>query len=535
MKNINRYILMAGVCTASLLAACDYEQINTNPFEVTDEESIRDNIAVGGMVLSLEKNVFPVGTQADDTDIINAYQVAYHLSADIWSGYFGEANTWDGGNSHPCYYLKDGWVASTYDWAYTKSLDPWKRLKASSEQNKTPEVYALAQILKISAWHKAVDTFGPIPYSHAADNTMKIFFDSEEEVYTQMLEDLSAAIGTLKDYAENGIAIMPKYDAVYGGDAKKWVKYANSLMLRLAMRISSASPEKAKQYAEKSLDGIGVMTSKDDEAKMATGAGMNFINNVEWLATKYGEARMGSTIYSYLMGYEDPRLSKYFLPAENPNAVKAYDGQKYMAVPSGHTKGGLKAYKECSLPNFTSSTPTYWLRTSEVLFLKAEAALKWGGKFGDAKTNYEAGVKMSFEENGVSGAEQYLMSGKRPMKHSLSGEGNCDFAVPSHATTSFDGGEEEKLEKIMIQKYLAMFPNGHEAWTDFRRTGYPKMNPVVENRGSSIGITSTDGIRRMKYPESFYQTSEGQEIYDDAVQKLGGLDNGATNLWWAKK
>ncbi len=525
---------MAGVCAASMLTACDYEEINTNPFEVTDEESIRDNIAVGGRFLAMQQNVVPVGTQADDTHIINDYQVAYHLSADNWSGYFGEANSWDAGYCNPCYYLKDGWIAVTYDYAYTKSLDPWKRLKAAAELNKTPEVYALAQILKISAWHRAVDSFGPIPYSHAADNTMKIFFDSEKDVYTQMLADLEQAIKDLSPYADNGVAIMPNYDAVYGGDSKKWVKYANSLMLRLALRISNADDALAKQYAKKAIDG-GVMTAKEDEAKMETGAGMTFINNINWLAEQYGEARMGSTIYSYLMGYADPRLGKYFKPAANKNAVEAYDGQKYMAVPSGHANGSLPAYKECSLPNFTGTTPTYWLRTSEVLFLKAEAALKWGGEFGDAAANYKAGVEMSFAENGVSGADNYLASGKTPMAHELAGNGACSFSAPTQATPEFTGSDDEKLEKIMIQKYIAMFPNGHEAWCDFRRTGYPKMNPVMVNNGTAQGITKEKGMRRIQYPESFYQTQEGQEIYNDALQKLGGQDTGGTELWWTKK
>ncbi len=533
MKNINRYILMAGVCAASMLTACDYEDINTNPFEVTDEESIRDNIAVGGRFLAMQQNVIPVGTQADDTHVINDYQVAYHLSSDVWSGYFSQTHTWESGYCNPSYFLKDSWIAVTYNYAYTKSLDPWKRLKALSEQNKTPEVYALAQILKISAWHRAVDSFGPIPYSHAADNTMKIFFDSEKEVYTQMLADLEQAVKDLKEFADNGVPVMPDYDAVYKGNAAKWVKYANSLMLRLAMRISKADEALAKEYAKKAIDG-GVMTDKDDEAKMADGADMVFVNNINWLANNYGETRMGSTIYSYLMGYADPRLGKYFLPSVNANAVQAFDGKKYMAIPSGHISEAIQEYKDCSIPNVTATSPTYWLRTSEVLFLKAEAALKWGAEFGDAAQHYKDGIEMSFAENGVSGADSYMTSNKQPMAHKLSGNGSCSFNAPTQATAKFEGDNNQKLEKIMIQKYIAMFPNGHEAWCDFRRTGFPKMNPVVVNNGRADGITNERGVRRMKYPESFYQTAEGQEIYKDALQKLGGVDTGATDLWWAK-
>ena len=86
MKKINKYKLFAAVFAVSALASCNYEEINTNPFEMTDEEGIMDGIAMGGLVTAMEKSVFPTGTQADDTDPVNAYQIAYNLSADAWSG-----------------------------------------------------------------------------------------------------------------------------------------------------------------------------------------------------------------------------------------------------------------------------------------------------------------------------------------------------------------------------------------------------------------------------------------------------------------
>lgn len=188
-----------------------------------------------------------------------------------------------------------------------------EEIENSVRENGTPEVFALAQILKISAWHKTLESFGPMPYSHAADATMNIPFDSEKEVYTAMFEELTAAIEELTEKAENGVNVMGAYDAVYAGDATKWVKYGNSLMLRLAMRVRFADAELAKKYATQAVNhSIGVMTAKDDAAQMSQGAGMTFRNNIEWLAGNYNEARMGSSIFSYLMGYEDPRLSVYF-------------------------------------------------------------------------------------------------------------------------------------------------------------------------------------------------------------------------------
>lgn len=540
MKKIIQYKLIAAICAITCLSSCNYEEINTNPFEMTDEEGIMDGIAMGGLITAMQKTVFPVGTQADDTDIINQYQTDYHLSADCWSGFFGQNNSWDGGNNNTSYFLIDGWISGTYTRSYTNLLDPWKKLKASSEKNDTPEVFALAEVLKISAWHKALESFGPMPYAHAADATMNIPFDSEKDVFMAIFKDLSMAIDVLTSKANNGISIMSAYDAVYSGDSRKWVKYANSLMLRLAMRVRYADAELARQYATQAINHpIGVMTAKEDEAQMSHGAGMTFRNNIEWLSEQYNESRMGSSMFSYLLGYEDPRLSVYFKPVAPTCTVGkvAYDGKKYQAIPAGHTYSKNDIYESFSKPNILSSTPTYWMRASEVYFLRAEAALIWGGSFGSAEALYKDGIQMSFQENGISASvDNYINSQKSPIGHEVSGKYSFSFAAPCSTTAKFEGSAEQKLEKIIIQKWLALYPNGQEAWTEWRRTGYPKLNPVMVNRGVTQGATKESGIRRMIYPISFYQTQDGKLIYDAALALLnngkGGEDKSSTCLWW---
>lgn len=275
MKKINQYKLLAGICALSLFTACDFEELNTNPFEMTDEMGIRDGVAVGGAVMAMQRAVITVGTQADDTEAINQYQVAYNLSADSWSGFFGQNNNWYSGSNNTTYYLQDNWVAATYTNSYTTLLSSWKKIKQESEKNETPEIFALAQILKISAWHKTLESFGPIPYTHAGEPALVIPFDSEQVAFNAMFADLTAAIEALTVRAEQGATIVADYDAVYSGDTRKWVKYANSLMLRLAMRISYADETTAQKYARQALNHpFGVMTSKSDEAQMSTGAGM---------------------------------------------------------------------------------------------------------------------------------------------------------------------------------------------------------------------------------------------------------------------
>lgn len=534
MKHIPyKSVVFAGALSLLAFTSCNYEEINTNPYEVTEEMETTDGIGVGASITTMERFVVPVGTQADGTVIINEYQIAYHLSADCWSGYFGQDNRWQSGLCNVNYYLYDNWVSATYRDSYTEMMSPWKKVKQYADETGDKAPYALAQILKISAWHKTLETFGPIPYTKAGDMALVIPFDSEEAVYDAIFQDLKAAIAELTPLAESGGKILAEYDAVYAGNATNWVKYANSLMLRLAMRLRYVNEEKAKSWANEALNHtIGVMTASTDAAQMSSGAGYTFVNNISYLASNYGETRMCTSMYAYLNGYQDPRLSVYYLPSASTYAMKAFDGASYAPVPPG-TASEADTFEDFSQPNMTSTTPTYWMKASEVYFLRAEAALYWP-EFGDAATLYKEGVAMSFSENGVTtSVDTYLASGLQPVAVSLSGPINYSAPAPTTATTEFTGTTEEKLEKIMIQKWIAMYPNGQEAWTEFRRTGYPALNPIAVNSGASQGVTAERGIRRMTYPQSFSQSAEDAANYQDAVSKLkDGTDTPTSRLWW---
>lgn len=248
------------------------------------------------------------------------------------------------------------------------------------------------------------------------------------------------------------------------------------------------------------------------------------------------------------MGYKDPRLSAYCEPANSrcTVAVTAFDNNKYQGVPLGHTNTRSKdtdptdSYYFYSKPKIQGNTPLYWMRASEVYFLRAEAALFWGTEYGkgDPETLYKQGIETSFQENGATGSvDTYMASGNKPAANKVtSSKFGFDYQAPSQATAKFEGTQEQKLEKIIIQKYIALYPNGQEAWTEFRRTGYPKLNPIISGGNhNSTQITAARGMRRMTYPNSFNGTGQSHEIYLDAVQKLGGVDNAATDLWWAKK
>lgn len=534
------YKYIVGVLALSLFTACDFQKVNTNEFELLPEEGLMDGISIGGPITAMQKCVFPVGTQADGTSVANRYQTAYNLAADCWSGYFGQNNNW-GGPNNLNYFLKDGWVASSYTESYSTVVPLWQDLKGKTE-TQFPEVFALAQILKISAWHKATDMFGPIPYKEAGKGLITVPYDSQEEVYKSMFKELSDAIEVLTKYADNGNSkLLPNADAVYAGDVHKWVVYANSLMLRLAMRVYYADAALSKKYALQAVNhSYGVMKTKDDEAKMERGASLEFKNNLDVLINQYNECRMGSSMLAYLGGYQDPRLPKYFNTSTVSQAVTVGTYGKYSGVPTGHDVSSNDAFKDSSRPAITSTTPTYWMRASEVYFLLAEAALHGFAVGGTAESLYEKGIEMSFEENGIASSEvaDYMSSGLKPSAYSFhltNPSVNVDVPAVTEATTAWSGTDEEKLEKIMIQKWIALYPNGQEAWSEYRRTGYPKLHSVITNY-SNGEIDSEVGIRRMRFPTNKSTSAEDIANLESARKLLrGGLDKAGTRLWWDNK
>lgn len=537
--NYYKYIGL-GLIGLSFLA-CNFEEVNTNPYEVKPEMGKMDGAAIGASFTALQSKAALVGTSANGTEVINQYQVAYHLSADTWCGYFGQNNTWRGGNSNPNYFLEEGWCAASYRNSYTEVMEPWRTIKVESERANWPEAFALAQILKILSWHKTADMFGPIPYSKVSEPIFTIPYDSEEQVYQRFFDELGDAIKLLTPKAEQGAKILTDYDVIYKGDLTKWVKLANSLMLRLAMRIRYADATKAQKYAEMAVNHpLGIINSKREEAKMAEGAGLSFVNNIETLAGQYNETRMGSSIFAYLVGYEDPRISAYFKPSTSEYATQlSFTEGKYQAIPLGHGYPQNDYFKAYSLPNISKSTPTYILRASEVAFLMAEGALlgwNMAGKSGDVASAelYKLGTSLSFEENGLATSlvEDYLSSNLTPSPY-RDALFQFNFEAPTQATPQWGGSNEQKLEKIIIQKWLALYPNGQEAWSEWRRTGYPRLHKILRNQ-SGGEISDTQGVRRLKYPTSGLSPEERSNL-DEALKMLGGANTGATKLWWDKK
>lgn len=153
---------------------------------------------------------------------------------------------------------------------------------------------------------------------------------------------------------------------------------------------------------------------------------------------------------------------------------------------------------------------------------------------------YESGVRMSFEFLGVSGADAYLANSTNkpaPYTDPANNGNSIGEGSPLLGTITIKwnagGGLEEKLERIITQKWIAIYPDGQEAWSEFRRTAYPKVFPVMINNSGGT-INTNKQVRRIPYPASEYRNN-ANNVNNAVSTLLGGADNGGTQLWWDKK
>jgi hypothetical protein len=181
-------------------------------------------------------------------------------------------------------------------------------------------------------------------------------------------------------------------------------------------------------------------------------------------------------------------------------------------------------------------TKLLWINAAEVAFLKAEGALRGWNMGGTAEELYNSGIALSFEQWGASGVSQYILNDTDVPAAYVDPVGTFSYSgTPSDITVKWDANatKEKNLERIITQKWLAIFPLGVEAWSEYRRTGYPKLMEVLRN--NSGGKVSTERMaRRLPYPQREYL--ENSENLKYAISSyLKGQDNMGTDVWWAKK
>ncbi|WP_183561286.1 SusD/RagB family nutrient-binding outer membrane lipoprotein [Mucilaginibacter sp. SP1R1] len=522
-RNCNPYLIALCLLTIVGLNSCtkNFEKYNTDQTGIADKD-----LKVPTLFVPIEQQIF------------QNYQVAQNLNADAYAGYSTPPQGFGRTLYNMNYVFVDGWNQTAFNQIYTKIIGPIKnKLAVLGVKSTLPDFWAIALLLQVEAIDRVTDKFGPAPYSKVGSSLISIPYDDQQSIYQQMFLQLDTASSNLQAFiaANPGATPFAKSDVVYGGDYTKWLKLANSLRLRLAMHIAKVDPATAKVQGEKALSASGGLLSAvaDDAAIAGSGQNDYFV-----ITKSYTDNCMSASIQSYMVGYKDPRISKYFLPIDPtftfPGASHA--GQ-YIGIRIGADIPAKPAYSGYSVYNyndtFTASAPELFMTAAEVWFLKAEAALRnWTGA-GDAQTNYETGIQTSMAQYGVSsGAAAFIADGtSTPIAYTDPQNATNNSPALSAITIKWDAsaGNEAKLERIITQKWLAMFPEGQEAWTEFRRTGYPKLFPVVNNNSNGT-IDTKIQVRRLPYPLSEGTTNAAG--LQGGIKLLNGPDNGGTRLWW---
>ncbi|WP_295120250.1 SusD/RagB family nutrient-binding outer membrane lipoprotein [uncultured Chitinophaga sp.] len=364
---------------------------------------------------------------------------------------------------------------------------------------------AIAIIIQTYIFSVLTDTYGDIPFSEAGlgatGNVYMPKYDKQEDIYVQMLERLKQAAETLKTSSP----LLYGGDPVYNGNLARWQKFANSLRLRLLMRVSAKLPAAVTEIQTLLSDPqqYPVMESNDDNFVYrysgslpdANALSLNYVRDFDF---KYKS--VSAFIVDSLKKFNDSRLFQFARPT---NASANTANPQYVGLPnalpvteSANYNGGYNFQSYLGTRFQSNTEPAIWMTFSELLFLKTEAAQK-GYYNGQPKDLYEAAIKASFAYWGAPFTESYL----------------------TQQGVVYDGS----LSKIYLQKFYALFFTGMEAWNEYRRTGYPVLVPGPTN------VNDGKIPNRIPYPLS--EQSLNRTNYTDAAARMGN-DNMNHRMWW---
>ncbi|QNL50399.1 SusD/RagB family nutrient-binding outer membrane lipoprotein [Olivibacter sp. SDN3] len=515
MKRYYSYILSIGLLWA---AACtgDFEEINTNPSKLTE---------AGARELPF------MFSQAQSASTINRpyYQTISILMPDLYAQYYALTTT---SFTTDRYALNDTWLSRPGIVTYVMTVPQLQAIFDNTEASSGE--HALANIMMAYAFHRYTDQFGPVPYFNAGTAESSIPYDPQEAIYDDLFKRLDSAVVNLKNGDVSNV--FGNQDLLYGGDVAKWISFANTLRLRMAMRISKVDPGRAQQEAEAAV-ASGVMMSNEENASIARSLNGDDGNGLAFNAAN-NEFSMSSTVASYLKGYQDPRLAIYFQPAV---ATREFKGLRNGSSATAINSPGNR-------PNQTSNIGAKWVErntegtawvahlearqevmaAAEAYFLRAEGALNgWNMGGGTAQEYYEEGVALSLQQWGVTDEETiqtYIRSDALPIPP----EDEANSPAVANTPIRWTNTESTQRAQIATQKWIALFPDGVEAWAEFRRTGYPEMYPLLQSDNGDLPVGTF--INRLPY--SSVEASTNGEALEEGRRLLGGPDNAATRVWW---
>lgn len=430
-----------------------------------------------------------------------------------------------------------------------------------------PEIKAINLLIYDYGAAEVVDVYGAIPYQEYKENrTVNPYtYQGIEDVYTKVVENIDTIINCLQYYEENRPAWYKKkvqkmlytysklvQDSYTGREGfQTWIRFANSLKLRMAMRIVKVKPELAKRWAEEAVAG-GVIESNDDQIGL-TPMNEGFTNPLLEITNTWNDSRLCASFESLLMSLDHP-YTKYMF---NKNSEKLRNNKTGEVTDPQTRIVGLRAgghfgedqqysgnpYVGVSQVNSDGirEAPLWLIKWAEVDFLRAEGALRGWDMGGTAEFFYNRGIKnaslidpMMFDYDYDKYVAAYMEKESATDYTYVDPFGDTpDMPSVTKIGVKWNEGDdrETKLEKIITQKYIALYPNSYEAWAEMRRTGYPKVFPVLNPWEGDESLDEGDMIRRMTFPGR-EDDSTNNDIERTGLDALGGPDLQGFRLWW---
>lgn len=484
MRKIICNILSLFVISAVLISCTkDFEKINTDPNRI-------DQISPGTLLNPIIYNMASFNMQRADAFTFNVMQVALPFPSAQGGLHRYDVSETQGNST---------WSTS-YQW-----LNNVREMYAKATEMNDPNYRAVALTLKAWIYSNLTDCFGDIPMDEAVKGDEYIWhpkFNTQKEVYDRMLKDLDTA-NTLFNTSK---AMIYGTDILYANNVSMWKKFANSLKLRILLRTSKRSDFNAYAEIKKILDNptaYPVFASNADNAVLK-------LTGVTPLMSPWGRPvdftsyrAVGKFFLDTLNVWNDPRRAKFATQARNA-AGSASIG--YAGIPSGYNANGasfnyIPSNVNVALVTASQTAPVlnFIMTYAEVEFIRAEVELAFSKNNANAKAAYERGVKAAIEQWGLTMATDYF----------------------TNASVAFNN----TLQRIMMQKYYALYFIDYQQWFEYRRTGMPvlpKEAGMLNNKQMPV---------RFLYP--LVVRSNNPDNYRLAVETQGA-DNINTRLWWEK-
>ena len=517
MKKINKpsYSILSAILIMSsvVLSGCmkNFSERNTDPTKLTDlsQKDLRglfsnaqwQGLALGG------------GTQ---------YQRGVNAFADMYAQYFAVTQTafasdrFDLTQSR----LQNHWIR-----AYVFTMPSLLTIIKETTTDETKAMNATARLWKAFILMRVTDYYGPVPYFNIGSTEKTISYDSQEDIYNDLFKEVTEATADLQSHLS--ALSFADQDKIFGGDNSKWLKFGNTLRLRMALRISKVNPEKAKVEAEAAVAG-GVMTDIEDDGYLKVDATRP---NALGYISAWNEMRMSTTMESVLKGYDDPRMPRYFQPAVNDGQFR---GVRNGMIPAEQVlpENGYNNASNLNdryTPVGMNTEPMPVIRSGEAYLLRAEGAVNGWEMGGAAADLYAKGIEMSLRTNGIT--DQTIIDNYINSENVPSAPGGY-FNTPAltDIPVKFSTDPEKQREQIGTQKWLALFPDGQEAWAEVRRSGFPKRYPILHS--DNPDVVPGEFVRRIVFLD--YDKDRNKGAIETATSLLNGPDKANTPLWWDK-